>query len=1569
MTFAQATNRIETAWALLMKRLGDTGVWSLITKLLDGLGQSSGLLAGAIGVGLAAAIQKVVAVTVNWGIVAVASVRGLASQATATEVLTRAIGFNTGATELAAKAAAEKAAADAAAAGIALRNAEASAAAARATLASATLAASATNAGVAAQERLTAATIRNQLAAEAFTSAQAKQVVANEVLEASNKKLIASQGILARSWAVLTGPAGMIALMVAGFAAMFFAFREQDEATKNLSKSTDEYASSLEKMTAAQIAQGNVAAQDQINDKKELISVLQEELAYMDGLSSSVNSLSATWDGLINTLQFWKSDTEKRTEASRELEKATSELTILEGKRQIGLDRLSNKYIELSNSEESLKKTNEGLLSDQEKQKQVVNSLNDIWFKSSDQVKQLAKEQEKLNVINKELLISGTNLNTANKLTKEALTAYAEQTGLTTEEVKKAIAGDTDFISSLDKKKQATVSSIQRQRELSVLERESQIQLKLLKAEYDNIEGSIKAQTEAKVKEAAVLGDLEGKRTAEIDQARQLVQLAELGIKTSKEELKNIDLQIAQKEEQAKTNEKERASIEKNIGKLEEQRIGLEKTLNQREANIAAVKAEAIATEVANSLISESFTQNKQIIADAADSINSLREEYKSLSVTSESVFNKKQADILDQIKIKQDEAATAARTMGEAMRSVYATLGIDWQETITGMDFDTKRMIDVFGLLGLSGKTTAQQLQTSFEGVLAKANTEAEINAIIEQLIRLKNEGVLSFEQLGLMTSDVKKKLTELKMSVDPVQQAFARLGLGVPEQLKQVADSLQVSFDILKKGNAPIESVQQAFLNMAQAQIAASIATGKAVPESLKLEAASLGLSAALQELMRSLQSTNQEFNAIITQYERLREVQEKNNELKQKEIELSDEWNAVTLKRSQNLGDEVEILASLVKADQLRVESIQQEIAASEKKVLTQTLEIQQLEGLEAAGQKLSDTQKTQLELMKLQLEADQQIVLSGKAKQAQIEAEILSYQNSVNKIQERLKQYELEASLRNEANANQQKTIEIEKQLAISRGDLTVAREKDLGVAKEELEIAKEQFLEDAKRLNAINDEILSLEQKYEREGRNNEQLLKSIETLKLRRDAEIEGTKASEADIKVKERQVELARIAAGPVGALIQLYKDQAQEHERSAANSERYQDALVKEAEGVLNLAKILGDALEIAKAEQEVTQARINQAENLALLRAQEAADSERALSAKIIEMAADREWTQADKEMEAQLRATVDAKKDAANAAQQNAEQIRAEADAAQEAADAQKKLAEEAAKAAEAAVQLAAAGDAVNSNWDAANQVLAETGGNAEELQKAFIRLQEEFTRTGNALSADRFVQWAAGTAEAADQVVQTFKNQKSAVDNAVKALDQFSETGKFTTQTQQALQLATQDSKKAFNLLNDSDLDNLQSALEAANNQLREMQDEANAARERLQELDAEIAAESGDTARADRLKLELDRTRDLADAERALQSAKAQGNKEAVSAYTAQVDKLNQLYALKERNLNQEQKGDKTSTENALNQVKQIKNAWDDVGQSIKGASNVLSGVIEKSTVLNKSFADLRGRI
>ena len=110
-------------------------------------------------------------------------------------------------------------------------------------------------------------------------------------------------------------------------------------------------------------------------------------------------------------------------------------------------------------------------------------------------------------------------------------------------------------------------------------------------------------------------------------------------------------------------------------------------------------------------------------------------------------------------------------------------------------------------------------------------------------------------------------------------------------------------------------------------------------------------------------------------------------------------------------------------------------------------------------------------------------------------------------------------------------------------------------------------------------------------------------------------------------------------------------------------------------------------------------------------------------------------------------------------------------------------------------------------------------------------------------------------------------------------------------------------------KKGFGLLDSERLAKLQSAIDAANDKLREMRQVTQDARDDLAELNAEIAAEKGDTDKADRLQLELDRKRAIADADAKLAEAQAANNAELVALYEEQKRKLEELYRLKEKNL------------------------------------------------------------
>ena len=123
---------------------------------------------------------------------------------------------------------------------------------------------------------------------------------------------------------------------------------------------------------------------------------------------------------------------------------------------------------------------------------------------------------------------------------------------------------------------------------------------------------------------------------------------------------------------------------------------------------------------------------------------------------------------------------------------------------------------------------------------------------------------------------------------------------------------------------------------------------------------------------------------------------------------------------------------------------------------------------------------------------------------------------------------------------------------------------------------------------------------------------------------------------------------------------------------------------------------------------------------------------------------------------------------------------------------------------------------------------------------------------------------------------------------------------------------QELQLAAQAADGEFNMLDAEDLSGLRGAIDDANDKLREMQQETQDAQDALAEMNAELLAEQGDTAGADRLKLQIEESQRLADLEQKRREAEQTGNKEAAASYAEMIRKLGELYAAKSKNLEED---------------------------------------------------------
>lgn len=426
----------------------------------------------------------------------------------------------------------------------------------------------------------------------------------------------------------------------------------------------------------------------------------------------------------------------------------------------------------------------------------------------------------------------------------------------------------------------------------------------------------------------------------------------------------------------------------------------------------------------------------------------------------------------------------------------------------------------------------------------------------------------------------------------------------------------------------------------------------------------------------------------------------------------------------------------------------------------------------------------------------------------------------------------------------------------------------------------------------------------------------------------------------EAKLPLMERERQQAEIMAGPIGELTRLYADQAKEHERAADASERYQNAQTQEAENALKLAQIKGDEQEIDRAQTALNEQKITQAQAIADARAVEATDAENALSAKALELAADGELSQADQKQLKDMEAAAAGKRDVANAAQQTVDQLGKEADATKRASEEHQKatssadglsaklgqitqsaranmgaLSEQAKVYFDMMTGVSAGQYGIISGFDRASEASSAFNAAMSDGEKEMVKFRSEITAANAAIkSADNSLSHSTGSlgvyldslAKASAQTTKAFYEQKLAAKELELSITGMAEKG---TLTMSSLQIATRRAGNEFSLLDEEDLSGLTSALDEANQKLREMQQEAQDAQARLAELNAEIAAEKGDTATADRLKLELDQQQQIAEVEAQLAQARAQNNRELITLYEEQKQKLQELYDLKSRNL------------------------------------------------------------
>ncbi|WP_122897739.1 tape measure protein [Acinetobacter sp. B51(2017)] len=187
--------------------------------------------------------------------------------------------------------------------------------------------------------------------------------------------------------------------------------------------------------------------------------------------------------------------------------------------------------------------------------------------------------------------------------------------------------------------------------------------------------------------------------------------------------------------------------------------------------------------------------------------------------------------------------------------RKAATALELDLYELTNGITekfAQSTKQLDTFvnGLnaLGIKGQRVGEVVYEAWSKWLETADTEEKLNVAIDKLQEFGQTGKLSAEMVEAGMQSVRSIIQQLPADLDPVEQAFERLGIKTKEQLRLAAQIALVDFETVRaSGQATQEQLQQAYEKTIQLAYASGDAQSIAAANS---RAASLGLKVQVDE-----------------------------------------------------------------------------------------------------------------------------------------------------------------------------------------------------------------------------------------------------------------------------------------------------------------------------------------------------------------------------------------------------------------------------------------------------------------------------------------------------------------------------------------------------------------------------------------------------------------------------------------------------------------------------------------------------------------------------------------------
>jgi len=368
--------------------------------------------------------------------------------------------------------------------------------------------------------------------------------------------------------------------------------------------------------------------------------------------------------------------------------------------------------------------------------------------------------------------------------------------------------------------------------------------------------------------------------------------------------------------------------------------------------------------------------------------------------------------------------------------------------------------------------------------------------------------------------------------------------------------------------------------------------------------------------------------------------------------------------------------------------------------------------------------------------------------------------------------------------------------------------------------------------------------------------------------------------------------------------------------------------DSNIQRAEAEKRVAVASGDMATATDKQREIDGLQIQQAENAVEVEASRLSALQNRYQSTLSQATADGVLTEAEQQTIAALEGEIAAQEGTVAAASAAVDAVKSEISAKEKAAEASEKNAKAqsdegktyekmesaAAKSVRQLHELSDGAGRLADNMLGNYKVMGSVAQSMEGMSEEAVKLSNHLKMVNEVISFNKSVVGASTDSyddwvNAANYTWQAFDRQALAAEQMITRLEQATESGNFSLSE---LKTGAVEANVGIDLLDKARLDRLNAAIESANQKLREMQQEAADAKAEIESLNEEILREQGLNDEADKLALENERASKLAEVEEKINTARIENNRELITLYEEQKNKLQELYGLKEKNLETE---------------------------------------------------------